>query len=176
MVLPVHDPTLVFKISAYLYILSSFAKFTLVKLKYQSLLLMVSITKCICGHVPCKPRAPQHRVTLRHRLMDVGLTLDNWRHTYAGVCGPNNGQYPNQEPSHGCQLVWLGSVVGIWFNQNLPKKGMKITRSSSQLQRYSRHKAECKGHSGTAAPRGTQDSCLYLMRAAFTHLRTAPGM
>ena len=43
----------------------------------QSLLLMVSITKCICGHVPCKPRAPQHRVTLRHRLMDVGLTLDN---------------------------------------------------------------------------------------------------
>lgn len=33
MVLPVHDPTLVFKISVYLYILSSFAKSTLVKLK-----------------------------------------------------------------------------------------------------------------------------------------------
>lgn len=103
----------------------------------QSLLLMVSITKCFCGHVPCKPQAPQHRVTLRHRPVDVGLTLNNWRHAYAGVCGPNNGQYLNQEPSHGCQLVSLGSVAGMLFNQNLPKEGMKITRSPSQLQRYS---------------------------------------
>lgn len=114
----------------------------------QSLLLMVSITKCFCGHVPCKPWAPQHRVTLRHRLMDVGLTLDNWRHAYAGVCGPNNGQYLNQEPSHGCQLVWLGSVAGMWFNQNLPKKGMKISRSSSQLQRYSSRRQNVRARVG----------------------------
>lgn len=86
-----------------------------------------------------------------------------------------NGQYLNQEPSHGCQLydwaLWLGCVPTKIFLRRDEDNQVIITASEIQQQ-----KAECKGQGGMAAPRGTQDSRSYLMRAAFTDLRTVPGM